>query len=73
MSDPMTPDVKPLGPRLRALIERKGFPSVRAAASRAGVNHSQLADIIAGRKSPSVATLERIVAALGGTMAELYG
>lgn len=68
----MTPDVTPLGPRLRALIWAKGYPSVRAAAKRSGISHGQLANIIAGRVSPTVATLERVVAALGGTMAELY-
>ena len=61
-----------LGPRLRSLIKRKGFRSVSAAAKHSGISRTQLWDIIHGRKSPSVETLERIVKALGATMEELY-
>ena len=61
-----------LGSRLRALIKRKGFRSVSAAAKLAGISRSQLWDVISGRKSPSVETLERIVDALGATMRDLY-
>lgn len=61
-----------LGTRLKAMIERKGYRSVSAAAKAIGVSRTQLHDIIRGRKSPSVETLERIVEALGGTMGELF-
>jgi DNA-binding phage protein len=61
-----------LGPRLRALIERKGHRSIRAAAKAAGVNYEQLHTLMQGNKSPRLDTLDRIVTALGGTLAELF-
>jgi transcriptional regulator with XRE-family HTH domain len=66
----MVPD--DLGYRLKRFIEQKGFHSVSAAAKACGLSRTQLWDIIHGRKSPTVETLERIVTALGGTMTELF-
>jgi transcriptional regulator with XRE-family HTH domain len=62
------PTREEIGRRLKALVRRKGFRSVRAAAISAGVNYSQLSDLIHGRKSPTVETLEEIVTKLGGTL-----
>lgn len=61
-----------LGPRLRRLIAAKGYPSVSAAARDCGLSRTQLWDIINGRKSPSVETLERILATMKATMKDLY-
>jgi DNA-binding phage protein len=61
-----------LGPRLKALIARKGFRSVSAAARHAGISRTQLWDIIRGDKSPNIKTLEAIVTAIGGTLGELF-
>lgn len=62
------PTREELGRRLKALIRRKGFRSIRAASFSAGINYSQLSDLIHGRKSPTIETLETIVTALGGTL-----
>lgn len=43
--------------------------SLRALAGRAGTSHSTLAAYEAGRKAPSLATLERIVRAAGFNLA----
>lgn len=60
-----------LGRRLLALIERKGYANIRAAADASGIHHQVLYDLVGGQ-DPRVSTLERVVAALGGTMAEFY-
>ena len=68
-----------LGRRLLAFVAFKGHANLRAAAeaskalSPPGVGYQQLYDIAARDKDPRVSTLERIVEALGGTMAEFYG
>jgi transcriptional regulator with XRE-family HTH domain len=49
---------------LRSARRRAGL-SLRAAAAKAGTSHATVAAYEAGRKSPSVATLFRILAAWG--------
>jgi transcriptional regulator with XRE-family HTH domain len=61
-----------IGHRLKRFIDQKGFHSVSSAAKACGLSRTQLWDIIHGRKSPTLETLERIVTALGGTMTELF-
>lgn len=61
-----------LGPRLRELREARGV-SGRALASRVGMSSGYISRIENGRVSPTVSTLERIAAALGESMAALFG
>lgn len=61
-----------LGAGILAIVERRGFPSLKAACVATGLNYPQVHQIVRGLKSPRAETLERIVTALGGTMAEVY-
>lgn len=61
-----------LGLLLRVLIARRGHRSVAAAARAAGLSKTQLHDLVRGRRSPTVETLDRVVTALGGTLGELF-
>lgn len=65
--------ITPLGQRILDLIAAKGHPHLKAAAASAGVDYVQLLRIVKGDRSPTVDTLERILAALGSSMEELYG
>lgn len=58
---------------MMAFVEARGYASLKAASEGSGVNYQQLWDIVAKGKDPRVSTLERIVEAMGGTMAEFYG
>jgi transcriptional regulator with XRE-family HTH domain len=60
-----------VGPRLRQLRERKSL-SARQVAELAGVTPAYLSRLENGRVSPTVATLARLVAAMGETMATLF-
>lgn len=73
----MSTDVAPdpadggVGPRLRQLREQKTM-SARQLAEHAGVSPAYLSRLENGRVSPTVATLARLVAAMGETMATLF-
>jgi transcriptional regulator with XRE-family HTH domain len=60
-----------VGPRLRQLREQKAM-SARQVAGQAGVSAAYLSRLENGRVSPTVATLARLVAAMGETMATLF-
>lgn len=60
-----------VGPRLRQLREQKGV-SARQVAQLAGLTPAYLSRLENGRVSPTVATLARLVAAMGETMATLF-
>ena len=60
-----------VGPRLRQLREQKAM-SAREVAELAGVSPAYLSRLENGRVSPTVATLARLVAAMGETMATLF-
>jgi transcriptional regulator with XRE-family HTH domain len=66
-----TPADGEVGPRLRQLREQKAM-SARLVADRAGVSAAYLSRLENGRVSPTVATLARLVAAMGETMATLF-
>jgi transcriptional regulator with XRE-family HTH domain len=65
------PDDGEVGPRLRQLREQKGL-SARQVAGLAGVTPAYLSRLENGRVSPTVASLARLVAAMGETMATLF-
>jgi transcriptional regulator with XRE-family HTH domain len=61
-----------LSDRLRALLRKKGF-SANSAAEAAGMERQQVWRIVTGKTvNPGSLTVERIVEAVGGTMAELF-
>ena len=60
-----------VGPRLRQLREQKAM-SARQVADAAGVSAAYLSRLENGRVSPTVATLARLVGAMGETMATLF-
>jgi transcriptional regulator with XRE-family HTH domain len=60
-----------VGPRLRQLRDQKAM-SARRVADLAGVSAAYLSRLENGRVSPTVATLARLVAAMGETMATLF-
>jgi transcriptional regulator with XRE-family HTH domain len=60
-----------VGARLRQLREQKGM-SARQVAELAGVTAPYLSRLENGRVSPTVASLARLVAAMGETMATLF-
>jgi transcriptional regulator with XRE-family HTH domain len=67
-------DVQPdgvVGPRLRQLREQKSL-SARQVADLAGLTPAYLSRLENGRVSPTVATLARLVAAMGETMSTLF-
>jgi transcriptional regulator with XRE-family HTH domain len=66
-----TPADGEVGPRLRQLREQKTM-SARQVAELAGVSPAYLSRLENGRVSPTVATLARLVAAMGETMATLF-
>jgi len=61
-----------IGEKLRELRGRRGL-GMRELALRSGVSHSAISLIERDRMSPSVDTLAAILAALGSTMAALFG
>jgi transcriptional regulator with XRE-family HTH domain len=69
--DTLDPPDGEVGPRLRQLREQKGM-SARRVAGLAGVSPAYLSRLENGRVSPTVATLARLVAAMGETMATLF-
>ena len=60
-----------VGPRLRQLRDQKGL-SARQVAELAGLTPAYLSRLENGRVSPTVATLARLVSAMGETMATLF-
>lgn len=60
-----------VGPRLRLLREQKGL-SARQVADAAGVTAAYLSRLENGRMNPTVATLAKVVAAIGETMSTLF-
>ncbi|HEU5035674.1 MAG TPA: cupin domain-containing protein [Nocardioides sp.] len=60
-----------VGPRLRQLREQKGL-SARQVAELAGLTPAYLSRLENGRVSPTVATLAKVVEAMGETMATLF-
>lgn len=60
-----------IGGKIRQLREEQGL-SLRALAERAGVSASALSQIEAGQNSPSIATLEKICAALKVAITTLF-
>lgn len=65
-------DDEQLGARLRALRQAKGL-SAREAADRAGVTAAYFSRLENGKVSPTVASLTRIMHALGEPVATLFG
>ncbi len=65
------PDDAAVGSRLRRLRERKGL-SARQVADLAGLSPAYLSRLENERISPTVATLAKLLAAIGETMATLY-
>lgn len=61
-----------LGARIRTLRRSKGL-SGKEAAQRAGLSPSYLSRLENGHLSPTVATLTRLVQALGASLAEVFG
>lgn len=61
-----------LAERLRRLLDERGV-GVTEAAKLAGMHKQQVHSILSGENdNPGVKTLERIVSAVGGTLAELF-
>src|SRR5829696_7216544 len=60
-----------IGPRLRRRRRERGL-SARDVAERAGVSATYLSRLENGHLSPTVATLTRIVAAMGESVADLF-
>jgi DNA-binding phage protein len=65
----------PIGAQLRALIEdRRGPRQVAAVALELGMSRQQLHQILSGRSgSPELATVARILAAIGAGLEDLVG
>jgi transcriptional regulator with XRE-family HTH domain len=60
-----------LSDRLQALLKQKGF-TIYAAAELAGMSKQQAWKIVAGKaRNPGYLTVQRIVEAVGGRMADL--
>ena len=57
---------------IRRVIEQKGMVQ-RIVAERAGFNKHQFCDMLNGRKTLKAQYMPQIAAALGVTVAELYG
>ena len=70
-ASPEPPPDGEVGPRLRQLREQKGM-SARQVADLAGLTPAYLSRLENGRVSPTVATLARLVSAMGETMATLF-
>lgn len=64
-------EARPLGPKLRRLRERTGIGIVEAA-KRAGISAGFLSSIERTQANASVATLQRLAAAYGTTVMELF-
>jgi DNA-binding transcriptional MerR regulator/quercetin dioxygenase-like cupin family protein len=62
---------KPLGPKLQRLRARAGFP-IADAARRAGISTGFLSAVERGQANASVATLQRLAAAYGTTVMDLF-
>jgi transcriptional regulator with XRE-family HTH domain len=60
-----------VGDHLRDVRTRQGF-SVRALAARAGCSPSFVSQVEHGQASPSIASLERLVQALGMTLGDFF-
>lgn len=67
----MAKEPKPLGPRLQRLRARTGFP-LADAAKRAGISTGFLSSVERGQANASVATLQRLAAAYGTTVMDLF-
>ena len=68
---PTTTERASLGERVRTLRAEAGM-SVRALASEAGFSPSFISQVENGQVSPSIASLERIAAALGATLSGIF-
>ena len=65
-------DALTLADRLRRLLNARGF-TIYAAAEVAGMERQQAWRIVAGKTpNPGIVTVERLVAAIGATMNDLY-
>jgi transcriptional regulator with XRE-family HTH domain len=62
---------RPLGPKLQRLRARAGFP-LGDAAKRAGISTGFLSSVERGQANASVATLQRLAAAYGTTVMDLF-
>jgi transcriptional regulator with XRE-family HTH domain len=62
---------QPVGDHLRDVRTRQGL-SVRALAARAGCSPSFISQVEHGQASPSIASLERLVQALGMTLGDFF-
>ena len=62
---------KPLGPKLQRLRARAGLP-IPEAAKRAGISTGFLSSVERGQANASVATLQRLAAAYGATVMDLF-
>ncbi|MDI3547345.1 MAG: HTH-type transcriptional regulator, repressor for puuD [Halanaerobiales bacterium] len=60
-----------IGERLKKLRNKRGFSQYQLS-NRAGVSQSFLSSIEAGKKSPTVNTLEKICRGLGISLAEFF-
>ncbi|OLC15994.1 MAG: hypothetical protein AUH29_06355 [Candidatus Rokubacteria bacterium 13_1_40CM_69_27] len=60
-----------MGLLLRRWRERRGL-SLRALGERSGVSYVTIARVEAGTKSPTVTTLEKLAAALGVSVRDLF-
>ena len=61
-----------LDERLLRMLDARGY-SISEAAKAAGMEKQQVWRIVTGKNgNPGMVTVERIVAAIGGTMAELF-
>jgi transcriptional regulator with XRE-family HTH domain len=67
-----TDDNEAIGARLREIRQAKGL-SAREAAERAGVTPAYLSRLETGKLSPTVASLSRVMQALGEPVAALFG
>lgn len=62
---------RPLGPKLKKLRARTGFP-LADAAKRAGISTGFLSSVERGQANASLATLQRLAAAYGTTVMDLF-
>jgi len=56
---------KELGALVRAARKKAGYDTIYAFSQATGVSSGQLSQIEAGKKSPSIRTLERIMGTIG--------
>jgi DNA-binding transcriptional MerR regulator/quercetin dioxygenase-like cupin family protein len=72
MTGETLPEDPVVGQRLRAARTKRSL-SLRSAAGRAGISASYLSLVERGLAAPSVALLQRVASAYGGTLLEFFG